>query len=264
MNKVSRFVTCWKIELTDSRVFCFTDADHDISFDKKLYLSGSYFTPSAIFSSNELGKDNFMVSGVMDKKFISKDELIAGNFAEAYLEVFLLDLNDDMPKKTILKTGWFGDIKYEKSKFNAEIISLGAKTNNLIGKCYSSSCRAEFADQYCGVKKQEYVFIGAVTGLSQVNSFLDKDREEPDDYFTKGILEFTSGKNKGKKYTVSYFIESRICLDSLFDLNIAIGDQYNIIAGCDKSITSCITKFNNALNFRGEPYIPSRHKLLCR
>ena len=37
---------------------------------------------------------------------------------------------------------------------------------------------------------------------------------------------------------------------------LAEGDTVRIIAGCDKSPTTCRTKFGNFLNFRGFPHIP--------
>jgi uncharacterized phage protein (TIGR02218 family) len=37
---------------------------------------------------------------------------------------------------------------------------------------------------------------------------------------------------------------------------IFVGDKYSILAGCDKTFSMCKSKFNNTVNFRGEPYIP--------
>jgi uncharacterized phage protein (TIGR02218 family) len=43
---------------------------------------------------------------------------------------------------------------------------------------------------------------------------------------------------------------------------IAIGDSYSAVAGCDKRFDTCVSRFNNALNFRGEPHVPGTDKLL--
>jgi uncharacterized phage protein (TIGR02218 family) len=40
------------------------------------------------------------------------------------------------------------------------------------------------------------------------------------------------------------------------------GDSYSLQAGCDKTLPTCITRFNNALNFRGEPFVPGTDKML--
>ena len=44
---------------------------------------------------------------------------------------------------------------------------------------------------------------------------------------------------------------------------MTVGDTFNAIAGCDKTISTCIAKFNNAVNFRGEPYVPGMDKMLA-
>ena len=36
---------------------------------------------------------------------------------------------------------------------------------------------------------------------------------------------------------------------------IQVGDQVEIYAGCDKSLTTCTSKFSNANNFRGFPHV---------
>ncbi len=38
--------------------------------------------------------------------------------------------------------------------------------------------------------------------------------------------------------------------------SIAVGEQVSVVAGCDKQIETCRTKFSNALNFRGFPHMP--------
>ena len=35
-----------------------------------------------------------------------------------------------------------------------------------------------------------------------------------------------------------------------------VGARVELIEGCDKSLATCAARFANALNFRGEPYLP--------
>lgn len=238
------------------KVFCFTDADSDIIFENETYLTGGYFTPGAIYSSNELGQDNFTISGSIDGEIITKEALLSGEFAEAYLEVFLIKNND----KIILKTGWVGEVKYANNNFSLSMVSLGSKTNKITGNCYSPSCRAMFADQYCKINKEHYSFEGEVISLSEDgNIIIDAKRNEPDHYFSGGVLELYNGK----KYNVLSFYEGKIILDSVFDLKLVPGNKYRITAGCNKTLEQCVNKFSNIINFRGEPFIPNRHKLLA-
>lgn len=254
----NNMATCWRMKMNDGKLLCLTDSDIDVIYKEERYRAGSYFTPNTIVSSNELSQDNFTISGIIDGELITKRAIELGDFSNSYLELFVIKDNI----KNILKTGWIGDIKYSNNKFTASVNSLSSKTNNLIGKCYSSGCRAEFANKQCKINKDNYSFDGKVTAIVDSNCFIDASRKEPDDYFTQGVLEFTSGKNRLRKYNVSYSQENKITIDSIIDQNIQIGDEYKLIAGCNKSLHECINKFNNALNFRGEPFIPSRHKLV--
>lgn len=255
----NNMATCWRMQMSNGELLCFTDSDIDVIYEGERYHAGSYFTPNTIISSNELAEDNFSISGIIDGELITKEAITLGDFSNSYLEVFIIKNN----RKNILKTGWIGDIKYSNNKFTASINSLSFKTNNLIGKCYSSSCRAEFADQYCKLNRSSYSFDGKVTNLIDGYSFIDSSRNEPEDYFTQGILEFVSGENRSRKYNIISFQENKIMVDSIITQKIQIGDRYIITAGCSKSLHHCINKFNNVINFRGEPYIPSRYKLLA-
>ncbi|MEQ1538548.1 MAG: phage portal protein [Sphingorhabdus sp.] len=37
---------------------------------------------------------------------------------------------------------------------------------------------------------------------------------------------------------------------------IHTGSRIELVEGCDKTIATCSTRFSNAINFRGEPYLP--------
>ena len=43
---------------------------------------------------------------------------------------------------------------------------------------------------------------------------------------------------------------------------IAAEDNFEITAGCDKTFKSCVSKFNNAINFRGHPHLPGMDRIL--
>lgn len=262
MNYSNRMVTCWQINLTNNKIFNFTDADEDFIYNNDLYLSGGYFTPGSISSFNELAQDNFTISGVIDDKYITYEMIAVGDFSKAYIKVFLIDLEKLEESKIILKTGWIGEIQYSRNSYKAEIISIGGKTNNIIGNCYSSSCRVEFGSKYCGMDLKKFTYKGVITSVIGEGCFFDESRVEPDGYFVQGLIIFTSGKNQGKKYTVIEFSESKVFVDFVYIANFFVGDEYIITAGCDKSLDCCINKFNNILNFRGEPYIPNKHKLV--
>ncbi len=75
-------------------------------------------------------------------------------------------------------------------------------------------------------------------------------------YFAYGTLQFTSGQNAGYKNEIRAFAPGEITLALPMPYPVAVGDEFTISAGCDRSMGTCIGRFNNIVNFRGEPYVP--------
>ena len=75
-------------------------------------------------------------------------------------------------------------------------------------------------------------------------------------YFDFGLMTFTGGANNGISREVLSYVPGQITLELPFPYAVMVGDTYMMTVGCDKSFTTCQTKFMNPLNFRGEPYLP--------
>ena len=80
-------------------------------------------------------------------------------------------------------------------------------------------------------------------------------------YFDRGIITFTSGLNTGLSKEVKSYVPGQMTLVLPMPYACAVGNTYSLIAGCDKSFTTCRVKFNNVLNFRGEPWLQGLDKL---
>jgi hypothetical protein len=81
-------------------------------------------------------------------------------------------------------------------------------------------------------------------------------------YFAYGSVTFTSGANAGLSMEVRSFAPGAIELILPMPRSVAIGDQFTIVAGCDRTMGTCSGRFANLNNFRGEPYIPGNDILL--
>jgi len=81
-------------------------------------------------------------------------------------------------------------------------------------------------------------------------------------YFDFGIMTMTSGLSNGFRSDVLSYVPGQWTLQLPFPYTVAIGDTYSMVAGCDKSISTCINRFGNAVNFRGEPYLPGIDKII--
>lgn len=82
-------------------------------------------------------------------------------------------------------------------------------------------------------------------------------------YFEFGTVIFTTGKNAGLGGEVKLSSPGRLELQLPMPFPITIGDTYKAVAGCSgRLLNDCKTKFNNVINFRGEPYIPGLDKMM--
>ena len=81
-------------------------------------------------------------------------------------------------------------------------------------------------------------------------------------YFTYGTLLWLTGQNAGYRMDVRQFSPGSVTLALPMTYPISVGDTYTLVAGCDKTATTCRQRFGNFQNFRGEPYIPGTDSIL--
>jgi len=81
-------------------------------------------------------------------------------------------------------------------------------------------------------------------------------------YFSGGEIEWLTGANAGRKMEIKEFSNKQFTLVLPMPNNVAVSDTFKAVAGCDKTFTTCYSKFNNAVNFRGEPHVPGMDKML--
>ncbi len=261
-GEVTTLATCWKLTLNDSTVMGFTDHSTDITLDGQLYEAGSGFTPGAIASGDSLAVDDLEIEGIVDSSTISREDIIAGRFDYAELEVFIMNYQDSSQGKLLLKRGFLGEISLVNNRFVAEVRGLTEHMSCAIGNLYSPSCRIQFGDNSCKLNLASYTVTGTVTAVSSSREFSDSSRTEEVGYFSAGNLTFTSGANSGLSMEVKDVNAGMITLVLPFPYPVAVGDSYTMLAGCDKSFATCCSRFDNAVNFRGEPHVPGLDRML--
>ena len=81
-----------------------------------------------------------------------------------------------------------------------------------------------------------------------------------DDWFTRGLLTFTSGAADGQGSEVKSHTSAagtvRMELWAPVRAPLAVGQTFVVTAGCDKHLETCAGKFANTANFRGFPHMP--------
>lgn len=261
-SEVTTIATCWKLTRRDAVVMGFTDHDKDISYGGVTYYAASGFTPSAIASNSELAVDHLDIEGVLDSDNIAAVDVQAGLYDFAQIEIFILNYENLAHGTLILRTGWLGEVKFGRDRFVAEVRGLLQNLSQNIGELYSPSCRAKLGDSRCKITIGSFTYSGSVTSVVSNQVFSDSTRAEANGWFDGGEITFTSGNNNGFSMEIKEFRNKQITLMLPMSYNVVNTDTYSIIAGCDKSFDTCISKFSNAVNFRGEPHVPGVDKML--
>ena len=105
---------------------------------------------------------------------------------------------------------------------------------------------------------------GTITHVTDRQTFRDTGRTEVEDVFAYGIMTFTGGANDGFQMDVQNFnpADGTFTLFLKMPYDIAVGDTYTVTYGCDKKLATCLERFDNKNNFRGEPHVPGSDRLL--
>jgi hypothetical protein len=74
--------------------------------------------------------------------------------------------------------------------------------------------------------------------------------------YLQGTIIGVSGINAGQTRTITGFVSGQSVMVKLAFLSTpAVGDQFQLLPGCDHSLATCTNVFSNQLHFGGFPYI---------
>ncbi len=262
-GEVTTLATCWNLKRRDGTVLGFTDYDADLVVDAVIYKAATGFTPSAVQTTSSFAVDNLDIEGMLDSAAITENDITAGVYDYAEIEVFMVNYSDLSQGKMTLRSGWLGEISFSQNRFITEVRGLTQSLAQKIGSVFSPTCRALLGDSRCKVNLTAFKFNVAVTGVVNNRVFSASSLANPTEFFSGGKVKFTSGANNGLEMEVKdYTASGNIAMVLPMPYNILIGDGFEITAGCDKNFNTCIAKFNNAANFHGEPHVPGMDKIL--
>jgi uncharacterized phage protein (TIGR02218 family) len=252
---------CWKITRNDGAVQGFTEHDVDVAFDGVSYLAASGFTASEVDSTLALAIDNLTVTGALSSDTLNADDLAAGLYENASIEIWRVNwANPD--QRVLIRKGNLGEVKRGQTAFAAELRGLAAQLNQATGRVFGYSCDADLGDARCTIALTGGAFngSGAVTVANDNRSFLVSGLDSfANAWFTGGKLTWTNGANAGRAMEVKRHGASSLGVSIELWLSmseaVAPGDTFAITAGCDKQFATCKAKFANAANFRGFPYM---------
>ena len=123
---------------------------------------------------------------------------------------------------------------------------------------FSKTCRAKFGDKDCGVNLEDYKINCKIQSIDS-NVIILESCDNESGYFTGGKVCFA---NSSKSFIIDQHYNNIIRLSCSVPIDLIYSKNINIYPTCDKDFRTCCKNFNNAVNFRGEPFAPTYINLL--
>jgi uncharacterized phage protein (TIGR02218 family) len=250
---------CWSLTRRDGVVLGFTDHDRPLAFEGIAFASMTGLEAAEATAELGFAIGGGDVSGALAAAGLNETDLARGAFDDARLRIWMVNWADPA-QRILLDEGHVGEVRRGEVAFTAEVRSATRAFDEERGRLYLRSCAADLGDAHCGVMlapasasivETDGRFSLSAMGLS---SFADG-------HFTGGRLLFTSGANIG--FATEVKRHGAVGEHAVLQLwqapatVIAVGDDFQVTPGCDKSFATCRGKFGNAVNFRGFPHMPS-------
>lgn len=163
---VTSVATCWLVTLDSGTVLGFTDHDEDIVIDGLRYESSPNYSATDIQSTAALSVDNLELSGMQGQPSITEEDVLAGLWDNAKVEIFQVNYEDLSQGRLLQRSGTLGEVTLERGAFKAELRGMMQAYTTAIVELCSPSCRAELGDNRCKVDMTSRTYTGIVEGVS--------------------------------------------------------------------------------------------------
>ena len=181
-----------------------------------------------------------------------------GWFDTASIIITQVDPADTTNQRELFRGTVDKGIKYNRKIITLQITSALDLLKRSVPKLmYQEQCNHKLFDTHCGLTKSSYAVNGTLeAGSSSTTLVSSTFSGYAVNYFTLGEVKMTSGASIDLSRNIRSHSGSTIVLYEAYNLGISVGDTYTVYAGCDKSGTTCDTKFSNIVNFFGFETIP--------
>lgn len=252
----------WKLTRSDATVMAFTDHDNDLTVGGVTYSAATALTASEAANSLGMAVNDQDVSGGLNSAAITESDLSAGVYDGARVELIEIDWTTQTEIAN-LGTFYLGQITRTASAFTAELRSRAGILAQRRGRVCQFLCDAELGDERCGVNLATVSQSGTVaTPFTQSSFTVTGLSSNPDGYFSRGMLTWTSGANTGAKYQIRAGWGDTFHLWRTPVNTVATGDSFSVTPGCDKTFPTCRLTFLNGDNHRGFPTVAGQEGII--
>lgn len=268
------------IQLATGQQFQITNGQANILYDENIYYAGKWGSWDCTTTSCELG----CVNATASLQISADDDTILPGWDIPLMQAIQEGLFD---AAIIIIRTTFGFVYGETDmgtviRFSGQITELhktGRTTAEGEAKPYTftlnqpmprnviqPNCGWVFGSQGCTVNLSLFTYPNSVgAGTNNVYIVPATPISLPSGVtLTQGVITMTSGRNNGLSMGIQQYDGTSIRLNRPFLFPVALGDTFNVTAGCAHTAQSCFVYqgANSYINFGGQLYIPNKEAAL--
>lgn len=245
-------------------VLSVTNHDTSVTFDSDTFspLPGDWTAPFRSEVGSTVDSESF--SGAWDS--LVEQDLLDGDYDSATIEMFVVGWALSPIEYITVFKGTLGQLTWNRDGFSVDIHGRMRDLAKTLGGTFGPGCTNELGDNNCGVDLSAYEVSFTVTsvGANTRINFTDSALSEAADWFTDGLVTWSTGGNAGLTYPVKTHSTGGVVELLLPTINvIQIGDTGILTPGCNKTVIDsdgnltgdCEAKFSNKSKFGGWPFI---------
>lgn len=252
-QELCAFAFCWRLERRDGVTIGLTSHDRVLHVGGLDYVPAPGITPSAILRGGDPRADLAEVQGALSSAAISEADLNAGRWDGATAMLHLTEWTAPGTLWLELARGWLGSVAQAGARYSVALRGLGSQLNRPVAPMTSPTCRAALGGSACTVDLRP---LQQVTAVSAVAGERVRCAALAGGVYPFGSLRWLTGDCAGIVQMILDQEGDDLILAELPSLPVPEGALALLTQGCDKRLTTCSGRFGNAVNFRGEPFLP--------
>jgi uncharacterized phage protein (TIGR02218 family) len=260
---------CYQITLNGGAVLRWTDCDVAINLSGITYIPGPPIEDGGVKSKRGIQVDTLdltlfdalgttLVAGLALVTFARQ-----GGFDGATIQVTrtaAADWNSALQGSYVRFSGRISgvsDITRTRLTLNCsswmELLNVSMPRN-----VYQSGCINDLYGAACTLAKATYQASGTVGSGTNGTTTFSSNLATTANYYALGFVVFQTGPNAGLQRTIkSQDASGNLTLVTPLPSAPAAGNTFLAYPGCDKTQSTCSTKFANLSHYRGFPYVPA-------
>lgn len=241
-------LTLYEFVRNEQKYYRYTNADRNVEFNNAIWFSEAISnTGLSVGSGNNLEITLPSASKVV--------RIFRGVPPTKPVVIKMYQLHENDNEFRVIWIGKIQEVKRESIE-KARLITASVASSferNGLRLTYGRSCPYALYDHNCQIRQSNYKFANEIIALDGANITVNPSNVMSG-YFSGGYMEYYIDDIQELRGLKSHVGNSIGVLGGTQGLQK--GMKINLYPGCDKTIKTCNEKFNNHLNYGGQPHIP--------